>query len=125
MTFFIIKQKTAYEMRISDWISDVLSSDLITAFINEFVYPNEDLYRQQVDGAADRWSAVPIVEDLKAKAKAEGLWNLFLAGSEFGPGLSNLDYAPLAEIMGRVTWSSEIFNCSPPDAGNTVRKRVW
>src|SRR3546814_3517926 len=73
---------------------------------------------QQVDGAADRWSAVPIVEDLKAKAKAEGLWNLFLAGSEFGPGLSNLDYAPLAEIMGRVTWSSEIFNCSPPDAGN-------
>src|SRR3546814_8787127 len=56
----------------------------ITAFMNEFVYPNEDLYRQQVDGAADRWSAVPIVEDLKAKAKAEGLWNLFLAGSEFG-----------------------------------------
>src|SRR3546814_780454 len=79
----------------------------ITAFMNEFVYPNEDLYRQQVDGAADRWSAVPIVEVLKAKAKAEGLWNLFLAGSEFGPGLSNLDYAPLAEIMGRVTWSSE------------------
>src|SRR3546814_8513850 len=68
----------------------------ITAFMNEFVYPNEDLYRQQVDGAADRWSAVPIVEDLKAKAKAEGLWNLFLAGSELGPGLSNLDYAPLA-----------------------------
>src|SRR3546814_11433078 len=86
--------------------------------MNEFVYPNEDLYRQQVDGAADRWSAVPIVEDLKAKAKAEGLWNLFLAGSEFGPGLSNLDYAPLAEFMGRVTWSSEIFNCSPPDACN-------
>src|SRR3546814_2576937 len=65
----------------------------ITVFMNEFVYPNEDLYRQQVDGAADRWSAVPIVEDLKAKAKAEGLWNLFLAGSVFGPGLSNLDYA--------------------------------
>src|SRR3546814_3607273 len=90
----------------------------ITAFMNEFVYPNEDLYRQQVDGAADRWSAVPIVEDLRAQAKAEGLWNLFLAGSEFGHGLSNLDYAPLAEIMRRVTWSSEIFNCSPPDAGN-------
>src|SRR3546814_19717675 len=73
----------------------------ITAFMTEFVYPNEDLYRQQVDGAADRWSAGPIVEDLKAKAKAEGLWNLFPAGSEFGPGLSNLASAPPAEIMER------------------------
>src|SRR3546814_11726948 len=92
----------------------------ITVFMNEFVYPNEDLYRQQVDGAADRWSAVPIVEDLKAKAKAEGLWNLFLAGSEFGPGLSKLDFVPIAEIIRRVTRSQEIFNCSPPDTCNLV-----
>lgn len=92
--------------------------DRLMAFMDEHVYPNERLYHEQLDGSDDRWGHVPIMEELKVRAKAEGLWNLFLSHSEHGPGLSNLDYAPLAEIMGRIVWASEIFNCSPPDAGN-------
>ena len=90
----------------------------LTGFMASHVHPNEGLYWQQLETAKDRWEALPIIEELKAKAKAEGLWNLFLPDSEYGPGLTNLDYAPLAEIMGRVFWASEVFNCSAPDTGN-------
>jgi acyl-CoA dehydrogenase len=86
------------------------------AFMTEHVYPNEALYWEQLDAARDRWDELPIVDELKPKARAQGLWNLFLPHTR--EGLSNLDYAPLAEIMGRVHWASEVFNCSAPDTGN-------
>ncbi|MDR1967610.1 MAG: acyl-CoA dehydrogenase family protein [Burkholderiaceae bacterium] len=90
----------------------------LNAFMDEFIYPNEVRYQQELDGAENRWAAPPVVEELKAKAKGAGLWNLFLPDSERGAGLTNLEYAPLCEIMGRVHWSSEVFNCSAPDSGN-------
>ena len=90
----------------------------LQAFMDAHVHPNEGTYAQQQAAAADRWQPVPVVEDLKAHAKVEGLWNLFLAHSKRGFGLTNLEYAPLAEIMGRVQWASEVFNCSAPDTGN-------
>ncbi len=90
----------------------------VQAFMDAHVHPNEDTYTRQQAAAADRWQPVPVVEDLKARAKAEGLWNLFLAHSKRGFGLTNLEYAPLAEVMGRVQWASEVFNCSAPDTGN-------
>ncbi len=88
----------------------------LTGFMDAHVYPNERLYHEQVKQVG--WGAVPLVEELKAKAKADGLWNLFLPESGHGPGLSNLEYAPLCEIMGRVFWAPEVFNCSAPDTGN-------
>ena len=90
--------------------------DRLTQFMNEHIYPNEDLYHKQLNGMADRFSTVPLMEELKTKAKAEGLWNLWLP-TEFG-GLSNEDYAGLAEIMGRFLWAPEAFNCNAPDTGN-------
>ena len=89
------------------------------AFMAEHIYPNEDKYYAHVR-SDKRWEAVPIIEELKPKAKAAGLWNLFLPKSNrvAGGGLSNLEYAPLCEIMGRVSWSPEVFNCSAPDTGN-------
>ncbi|MGH3089893.1 MAG: acyl-CoA dehydrogenase [Rubrobacteraceae bacterium] len=95
-----------------------LREQLLT-FMNEHVYPNESVFHEQVESADDRWQLPPILEELKSKAKAEGLWNLFLPESEFGAGLSNLEYAPLCEIMGRSPhFAPEIFNCSAPDTGN-------
>jgi alkylation response protein AidB-like acyl-CoA dehydrogenase len=83
------------------------------------VYPAEQTYQQQLDGSgAERWRIPPIVEDLKLRAKSQGLWNLFLPESPRGAGLKNLEYAPLCEIMGRVEFASEVFNCSAPDTGN-------
>ncbi len=90
----------------------------LLAFMDEHIYPNEKTYREQLATAKDRWQPVPIVEQLKPLAREAGLWNLFLPHSEYGAGLTNLEYAPLAEIMGRVQWSSEVFNCSAPDTGN-------
>ena len=90
----------------------------VTAFFTEYVEPNEALYYQQLDDGETRWATPPIMEELKAKAKAEGLWNLFLPESELGAGLTNLEYAPLCEVMGRIHWASEVFNCSAPDTGN-------
>jgi acyl-CoA dehydrogenase len=87
-------------------------------FMAEFVYPNQ---KRHHDAGADpdrRWQPNPVVEELKPKARAAGLWNLFLPDSVNGAGLSNLEYAPLCEIMGRVEWASEVFNCSAPDTGN-------
>ena len=99
--------------------------DRVGGFMAEHVYPNLATYEAQVAGfGADRWQVMPIVEELKARAKAEGLWNLFLPpadhddGDYCGAGLTNLEYAPLAELMGRVLWASEVFNCSAPDTGN-------
>ena len=92
----------------------------LEAFFDEHIYPNEKAVAEFVmnrEGKA-RWEPIPIVEALKPKAKAAGLWNLFLPHSENGAGLTNLEYAPLCEIMGRVAWSSEVFNCSAPDTGN-------
>ena len=92
----------------------------IDAFMDEHVFPVEHLYREQVHASGDpatRTCTPPVLQQLKAKARAEGLWNLFLPGGH-GAGLSNLGYAPLAESMGRVLWASEVFNCSAPDTGN-------
>jgi acyl-CoA dehydrogenase len=83
-------------------------------FMDAHIYPNEARYHAEID-SGDRWEPLALIEDLKTKAKAEGLWNLFLP--DFS-GISNLDYAPLAEIMGRVVWAPEVFNCSAPDTGN-------
>jgi len=89
----------------------------LNAFMDTNTYPNEaEYYRQLTEG--DRWKVIPLIEKLKERAKAEGLWNLFLPESEYGAGLTNLEYAPLCEIMGRVPWASEIFNCAAPDTGN-------
>ena len=89
----------------------------LSAFMDEHIYPNERVFRQQID-EGDRWQPVPIIEDLKEKARTAGLWNLFLAHSAYGPGLTNLEYAPLCEIMGWSPLAPEIFNCNAPDTGN-------
>lgn len=97
------------------------SSELATrlhAFMDAHIYPNEALYETQLHEGPEQFRVPPILEELKAKARAEGLWNLFLPHSENGAGLTNLEYAPLAEIMGRVHYASEVFNCSAPDTGN-------
>jgi len=94
----------------------------LEAFMAEHIYPREADYAAQLHAAEDRFAALPIMDELKAKAHAAGLWNLFIppALSEFAEhdGLSNFDYAPLAEMMGRVQWSPEVFNCNAPDTGN-------
>src|SRR3954466_10302337 len=88
------------------------------AFMEEHVYPNEKLFHKQA-GDGERWQPLPLIEELKSKAKAEGLWNLFLPESEYGAGLTNLEYAPMAELTGRSShFAPEIFNCSAPDTGN-------
>ena len=89
----------------------------LTGFMDEHIYPNEARYHEHAAGP-DRWQPVPVIEELKPKARAAGLWNLFLPESELGAGLTNLEYAPLCEIMGRSTMASEVFNCSAPDTGN-------
>jgi alkylation response protein AidB-like acyl-CoA dehydrogenase len=109
----------SYSDRQRHWI------DRVSGFMAEHVYPNVSTYDAQLAGfGPDRWQVIPIVEELKARARAEGLWNLFLPPAEHdegeyrGAGLTNLEYAPLAELMGRVLWASEVFNCSAPDTGN-------
>jgi acyl-CoA dehydrogenase len=86
--------------------------------MNANVYPNESAYAEYLDQGESRWVIPPIMEELKEKAREAGLWNLFLPDSEDGAGLSNLEYAPLAELMGRSLIGSEVFNCSAPDSGN-------
>ena len=90
----------------------------LMGFMDEHVYPNEKTYHDQVETGGDRWSTPPIMEELKEKARSAGLWNLFLPDSEYGAGLSNLEYAPLCEIMGRSLIAPEVFNCNAPDTGN-------
>jgi acyl-CoA dehydrogenase len=89
----------------------------VQAFMDEHVHPNEGTFLRQI-ATGDRWQPTQIVEDLKVKARGAGLWNLFLPESESGAGLTNLEYAPLAEIMGRSPMGPEVFNCSAPDTGN-------
>jgi acyl-CoA dehydrogenase len=102
----------------------------LRAFMDENIYPNEKAHADEIN-SGDRWQPLELIEDLKAKARAAGLWNLFLPQIS---GLSNLEYAPLAEEMGRVYWSAEVFNCSAPDTGNmevlekygtTEQKETW
>ena len=106
----------------------------LSAFMTAHVYPNEQRFGEEVDHG-DRWQPIPLIEELKARARAEGLWNLFLPASEDVAGLTNTEYAPLCEIMGRaLPFAPEIFNCSAPDTGNmevlirygtAEQKRQW
>src|SRR6266446_2563792 len=88
----------------------------VRAFLEEHVYPNERRYHDEIE--RNRWSPTRVVEELKPKARAAGLWNLFLPNDEHGAGLTNLEYAPLCESMGRSAMAPEVFNCAAPDAGN-------
>jgi acyl-CoA dehydrogenase len=90
----------------------------LAEFMRDNVYPSERVYREQHASAPDRWTIPPIIEALKARARSAGLWNLWLPHSEYGAGLSNADYAPLCEIMGRSPIAPEVFNCNAPDTGN-------
>ncbi len=104
-----------YSPRQREWMTRVGD------FMERHVCPAEEIYSAQMDEATragNRWIVVPIVEELKARAKGQGLWNFFLPHSKYGAGLSNLEYAPLSEMMGRVGFASEVFNCSAPDTGN-------
>lgn len=96
--------------QVTGWIAR------LKAFMDAHVHPSEQAFEDAL--AEDRWQIPPLMEDLKQKAKEAGLWNLFLPESDKGAGLTNLAYAPLAEIMGRVPWASEVFNCAAPDTGN-------
>lgn len=105
----------------------------VKAFMESHVYPNQKRYTEEV-ASGDRWQPVGVIEELTKKARAEELWNLFLPESKHGAGLTNLEYAPLCEIMGRVAWAPEVFNCSAPDTGNMetierygteAQKREW
>ncbi len=90
--------------------------DRLAAFMDTHIYPNEEVYVAQLNGLEDRFSTVPLMEELKAKAREAGLWNLWMPANH--GGLTNEQYCPLAEIMGRVLWSPEVFNCNAPDTGN-------
>jgi acyl-CoA dehydrogenase len=102
----------AYSAKVEDYRAR------LNAFMDEVVYPNERTYYEQLEAAADRWVSPPVMEDMKAAARNAGLWNLFLPDDERGAGLSNLEYAPLCEIMGRSPIAPEACNCSAPDTGN-------
>jgi acyl-CoA dehydrogenase len=104
-----------YSPRQREWMKRVGD------FMEAHIYPAEETYTAQMSEAREKgnpWIVVPVVEDLKKRAKAQSLWNLFLNESEHGAGLTNLEYAPLSEMMGRVGFASEVFNCSAPDTGN-------
>jgi acyl-CoA dehydrogenase len=95
----------------------VALQDKLSDFMDRHVYPNEERHAHEIE-TGDRWQATALMEELKKKARLEGLWNLFLTHSPRGAGLTNLEYAPLCEIMGRAPMASEVFNCSAPDTGN-------
>ena len=102
-------------LQYSDRTNDLL--ERLGAFMDENVYPNEDKIDAQI-AEGDRWAHPPLMEELKGRARTAGLWNLFLPESEFGAGLTNFEYAPLCEVMGRSEHAPEVFNCSAPDTGN-------
>ena len=104
------------DFEYSTKVKDLLAR--VSGFMEKHVYPNEKLFNQQLDEGPTRWEIPPIMEELKSKAKSESLWNMFLPDSDRGFGLSNLEYAPLCEIMGRSPIGAEVFNCSAPDTGN-------
>lgn len=93
-------------------------ADRLTAFMKQYVYTAEAAYHAHVESSSNRWTIPPVMEELKLKARQQGLWNLWLPESEYGAGLSNLEYAPLSEIMGRSLIGPEVFNCNAPDTGN-------
>ena len=108
--------------------------DKINVFMDKFIYPNERVYFEAIESSKSRWNIPPVMEEIKVEAKKVNLWNLFLPDSEYGAGLSNLEYAPLAEAMGRSFMAPEAFNCSAPDTGNmevfvrygtTEQKEKW
>ena len=92
--------------------------DEIKVFMDKFIYPNEQVYFEAIESSESRWNIPPVIEEIKDEAKKVNLWNLFLPDSDYGAGLSNLEYAPLAEIMGRSFIAPEAFNCSAPETGN-------
>ena len=100
----------------SDKVRDLQAR--VQQFMDKHILPSERAVKDHFAATERRWTTPPIFDDLKAKARSEGLWNLFLSNHDHGAGLTNLEYAPLAEIMGHVWWASEIFNCSAPDSGN-------
>jgi len=102
------------QFEFSDKVRDLQKR--LQAFMHEHIYPNESRYHDEI--ANGRWSPTRVIEELKPKARAAGLWNLFLPGREHGAGLTNFEYAPLCEIMGRSEMAPEVFNCSAPDTGN-------
>jgi len=104
------------DFEYSTKVKDLLAR--VSGFMEKHVYPNEKLFNQQLDEGPTRWEIPPIMEELKSKAKSDGLWNMFLPDSDRGFGLSNLEYAPLCEVMGRSPIGAEVFNCSAPDTGN-------
>jgi acyl-CoA dehydrogenase len=107
------------DFQYSDKVKDLQKR--LNAFMDEHVYPNEATFHKEIDTNREKgnaWIPTKVMEELKDKAKAAGLWNLFLPESDKGAGLTNLEYAPLCEIMGRAPWSAEVFNCSAPDTGN-------
>jgi acyl-CoA dehydrogenase len=103
------------EFEFSDKVKDLQKK--VQAFMDEHIYPNEQRFYDETD-QGDRWKPSRVIEELKPKARAAGLWNLFLPEDEHGAGLTNLEYAPLCEIMGRSNMAPEVFNCSAPDTGN-------
>jgi acyl-CoA dehydrogenase len=102
----------AYTVRVDELLKR------LNGFMDHYIYPNEQTYHAQIAASGNPHHHAEIVDELKARARAAGLWNLFLPDREYGAGLSNLEYAPLAEVMGRVAWASEVFNCAAPDTGN-------
>jgi len=102
------------DFAFSDKVKDLQRR--LQAFVDECVYPNEQRFHDEIE--RDRWSPTRVIEELKPKARAAGLWNLFLPDQKYGAGLTNLEYAPLCEIMGRSVMAPEVFNCSAPDTGN-------
>jgi acyl-CoA dehydrogenase len=102
------------KLEFSDAVKDLQRR--LQAFMDEHVYPNEQRYHDEIE--RERWKPTEVVEQLKPKARSAGLWNLFLPKSEYGAGLTNLEYAPLCEIMGRSPMAPEVFNCAAPDTGN-------
>ena len=101
-----------YSDRVNDYRKRLID------FMNAVVYPNEQVYAEQLNSSTDRWTSPPVMETMKTEARRAGLWNLFLPDSAFGAGLTNLEYAPLCEIMGRSALAPEVFNCAAPDTGN-------
>jgi acyl-CoA dehydrogenase len=97
-------------------VQDLL--DKLVAFRDQYIYPNERRFNEQTAAGVTQWKPTPILEELRQRAKQVGLWNLFLGDKRYSAGLSNLEYAPLAEVMGCNEWAPEVFNCNPPDTGN-------
>ena len=108
------KTTTHMDFALSDRVKDFQRR--LQAFMDEHVYPNEQRFYDEIE--RKRWLPTRVIEELKPKARAAGLWNLFLPDREYGPGLTNLEYAPLCEMMGRSMMAPEVFNCSAPDTGN-------